>query len=191
MGNRRPGTVRIIGGRWRGRRLPVPDTLALRPTADRVRETLFNWLSPTIEGSRCLDLFAGSGALGFEAASRGAAEVVMVEQEPQLVHRLGEQSQRLGANVVRVIKSDALLCLEQPGTPFDIVFLDPPFGFEMMSEVCARLQAGQWLCPGAVVYLEQALATMAPSMPHGWRIDREGRAGRVRYMLARCGEPDQ
>ena len=122
-----PGRLRIVGGEWRGRRLPVLDQPGLRPTPDRVRETLFNWLAPLITGARCLDLFAGSGALGFEAASRGAGRVVMIEKSANVVRVLRENRLLLDARQVEVIHADAGPWLAGQAEPFDLVFLDPPF----------------------------------------------------------------
>jgi 16S rRNA (guanine966-N2)-methyltransferase len=177
------GSVRIIAGRFKGRRLPVADIPGLRPTPDRVRETLFNWLSEDIVGSRCLDLFAGSGALGFEAASRGADRVVMVESHPRAVAFLQEQVGRLQAEGVRVVAADALGWLESAGEPFDVVFIDPPFGSVDPGALCARLEARGWLAGGALAYLE-AHRGEALELPAGWRVLRRQKAGQVRYYLA-------
>lgn len=146
--------VRIIGGRWRGRKLPFPDVEGLRPTADRVRETVFNWLQPVIEGARCLDLFAGSGAFGFEAASRGAARVVMVDRDPRVVSGLKAARERLDADAVELRCQDALSYLAGPAEPFDILFLDPPFRSNLLASVFDRLATGGWLAPSARVYIE-------------------------------------
>ena len=121
------GSVRLIAGQWRGRKLPIVDVEGLRPTGDRVKETLFNWLQTQIPGARCLDLFAGSGSLGFEAASRGAAEVIMVERDPTVVGCLQASAERLSAAQVTILQTDAAAYLQTSPDPFDIVFLDPPF----------------------------------------------------------------
>jgi len=183
----RPGRVRIIGGRWRGRRLPVPDLPGLRPTPDRVRETLFNWLAPEIEGARCLDLFAGSGAIGFEAASRGAGRVVLVDRQPRAVSHLREVARALDASAVEVRLADGLAWLEQTPERFDLVFLDPPFGQGLIGAACERLEARGVVVEGGLVYLESEAALAEPSLPPTWAILRSGRAGDVRYHLARRG----
>ena len=177
--------VRIIGGEWRGRKLPFAPTPAIRPTPDRVRETLFNWLQPHVAGSRCLDLFAGSGALGFEALSRGASAAVFVETDPQAVRQIGEMLEVLKCERGRVVRMDASAFLAQPPTPFDIVFLDPPYSARVLPRACTLLEAGGWLKPGAHIYLEDAAAAGEPALPPGWRLMRSKRAGEVGYYLAR------
>jgi len=179
------GEVRIIGGAWRGRKIRFPGVAALRPTPDRVRETLFNWLQDVMRGSRCLDLYAGSGALGFEALSRGAAEVVFVDVEPAVVRHLGETLQRLGCDRGRAVRSDAQPFLGKAATPFDVIFLDPPFAEPVLPEICRRIEAGGWLKPGGYAYLEAAAAAGAPELPAGWSLLRSKRAGEVGYHLAR------
>ena len=176
--------LRIIAGRWRSRRLAFADTPGLRPTPDRVRETLFNWLQPVIAGARCLDLFAGSGALGFEAASRGAAEVVLVERDRAAVQCLRTQVANLDARGVQVVWADALSYLQQPGRPFDVVFLDPPYGSELLGPCCERLEAGGWLSMPAHIYLETRIGQNLPPLPPSWRRVRSQRAGQVNYHLA-------
>ena len=185
--NRRGGhanQIRIIGGQWRSRRLEFPDAPGLRPTSDRVRETLFNWLAPVLPGARCLDLFAGSGALGIEALSRGAAEVVFVERDPAAVRVLRDNLTRLKAEGGRVELAEALNWLRRPGTPFEIVFLDPPFDADLLEPACAALEAGGWLTATAWIYLEAA-AGWTPALPAGWTLHREKTAGMVAYRLAR------
>ena len=179
--------VRIIGGQWRSRRLEFPDVPGLRPTPDRVRETLFNWLAPVLPGARCLDLFAGSGALGMEALSRGAAEVVFVEHHPLAVRTLQDNLARLQAVGARVEAAEAMAWLRQPGTPFEIVLLDPPFGEGLLEPVCAQLEQGGWLTPNAWIYLEAAADQPAPPLPAAWTLHREKMAGTVVYRLARRG----
>src|ERR1700675_3848327 len=148
-------SVRIIGGGWRGRRVSFPDIPGLRPTPDRVRETLFNWLQHAIAGARCLDLFAGSGALGLEALSRGAGRLVFVEQAVAASRALQEQLNRFGgASRAQVGEMGAARYLRSAGEPFDIVFLDPPFGHGALAEYVPLLGEGLWLKPGALVYLE-------------------------------------
>lgn len=182
------GKVRIISGQWRRRLLRVPPVGGLRPTPDRVRETLFNWLGGDIEGARCLDLFAGSGALGFEAASRGAAEVVLVEKDARAVDCMRAAASELGARQIEVIHADVHHWLEAGARPFDIVFLDPPYGSRDLGELCGRLQCNAWLAPGALVYLETRASPDSPRLPDGWQYLRRQKAGQVRYHLAAAAD---
>jgi 16S rRNA (guanine966-N2)-methyltransferase len=171
------GRIRIIGGEFRGRRIAVPERSDLRPTPDRVRETLFNWLGQRLEGMRCLDLFAGSGALGFEAASRGAARVVMVENDPVAVAGLRKSLELLRANAVELVCADAYRYVGQAGERFDVVFLDPPF----RQNAAPLLEALPLrLAPGARVYLESAAPVEAREP---WRELKRSRAGHVSYQL--------
>ena len=184
----RPGQanrVRIIGGELRGRRLAFPDVDGLRPTGDRIRETLFNWLQPVIAGARCLDLFAGSGALGFEAASRGAGRVVMLDADARVIAALKANVSALGLDNVEVQRGAAPAWLEGAAQPFDVVFLDPPFGQGLLAPCCALLESRGWLAPQARVYLEISARDDWPLLPKSWELLREQRAGRVRYGLAR------
>lgn len=179
-----PGRLRIIAGDWRGRRIAVPQASGLRPTPDRVRETLFNWLQGVVPGARCLDLFAGAGGLGFEAASRGAARVVMVESAPQVAAHLREQMQALGASDrVEVVADDALRYLSRCREAFDVVFLDPPFHSDLLNRVLALLADGRCLRPGARVYAEYTDSAEPPALPDGWEIARQGRAGDSAHLL--------
>ncbi len=178
------GQVRIIGGKWRGRRLRFPPVRGLRPTPDRVKETLFNWLHSRVAGARCLDLFAGSGSLGFEAASRGAREVVMVESNRELVQNLRLEASNLEADAVRIYQADALSWLAPERGPFDIVFLDPPFEPSPVVAVCRRLDTRAALAEGALVYIECRLDAGGLSLPEGWTLTRSRKAGQVRYYLA-------
>ena len=182
--------LRIIAGQWRGRRLSFPELPGLRPTPDRVRETLFNWLAPVLPGARCLDLFAGSGALGIEALSRGAVEVLFVERHPLAVRALRENLERLQARGALVEQAEALKWLCQPGQPFEIVFLDPPFGEGLLEPVCAALERGGWLAADAWIYLETAAEARRLSLPASWTAHREKTAGAVAYRLLRraCGD---
>ena len=180
-----PGSVRIIAGSLRGSKLPVPHRPGLRPTSDRVRETLFNWLQHALPGARVLDLFAGTGALGFEAASRGAGEVVMVERDPELARSLREQAVRLRADRVSVVADDALAWLGRPpGEGFDVVFLDPPFSASLWEPAAAALVP--WLASGALIYVE-CPGNVSPSLPPGWRLHRQGQTRDVSYALYRAG----
>jgi 16S rRNA (guanine966-N2)-methyltransferase len=167
----------------------VPDHAGLRPTADRVRETLFNWLAPVMPGARCLDCFAGSGALGLEAASRAAAEVVMLELAEPVVRQLQANVLTLRADQVQVVRGDALRWLDGPGRPFDIVFLDPPFTHGLLAPTCALLASKGWVHPGSRVYLEAQARSGLPPLPRGWHLVREQRAGEVVFGLALVEEP--
>ena len=179
-------SVRIIGGVWRGRRVAFANIPGLRPTPDRVRETLFNWLQHVIAGARCLDLFAGSGALGLEALSRGAKEVVFVEQAVAASRTLQEQLVRLGGGSKgRVVEMGAARYLRSPAQAFDIVFLDPPFGRGALAEYVPMLDAGEWLKPGAMVYLENEKSEGVPGLPARWELLKSKSAGEVGYHLAR------
>jgi 16S rRNA (guanine966-N2)-methyltransferase len=179
-------SVRIIAGMWRGRRIHFPDMPALRPTPDRVRETLFNWLQHSITDTRVLDLFAGSGALGLEALSRGAREAVFVEQFPAAARALQEQLVRFGgAGKGRILEMGAARFLRNPGEPFDIAFLDPPFGTNALAEYIPLLDGGEWLKVGGLVYLENERAAGAPALPGHWELLKSKSAGEVGYHLAR------
>lgn len=185
MNPRPPGSVRIIAGHLRGSKLAVPDRPGLRPSSDRVRETLFNWLQAATPGARVLDLFAGTGALGFEAASRGAAGVLMVERDPALAEALRANAARLKVASARVEVADALAWLQRtPGEAFDLVFVDPPFDAGLWDLALARL--GPWLAPGAWIYVESPVKT-SPSVPAGWRLHREGHTREVRFALFQAG----
>lgn len=174
-------SVRIIAGRWRGRRLDFPPATAVRPTPDRVRETLFNWLMPQLPGARVLDLYAGTGALGLEALSRGAAAAVFVERDPALVRALQANAARLEAPAT-IVAADVPAWLRQADGLFDLVLLDPPFAEQPSGPLLATLQARGLLAPGGMVYLE---AGQAQAPPVGYLPWRSGRAGRVRYHLWR------
>jgi len=179
-------SVRIIGGGWRGRRVSFPDLPGLRPTPDRVRETLFNWLQQRVAGSRCLDLFAGSGALGLEALSRGASHVVFVEQAVAAARSLKDQLIRLGGDRrAQVFEMGATRYLRAPSAPFDIVFMDPPFGRDALAEYVPLLEAGNWVDSGGLVYLENEKAAGVPPLPPGWELLKSKSAGEVGYHLAR------
>lgn len=180
----RQGAVRIVGGRWRGTRLPVADADGLRPTPDRVRETLFNWLQPVLPGARVLDLFAGSGALGLEALSRGAREALLVERDPALAEALRQSVERLHAGTeATVVQADALALLSAPlHGRFDVVFLDPPFAAGSWEPALQLLPP--WLADEAWLYLE-APTDAAPEPGPEWAPHREGRTRDVHYSLHR------
>jgi 16S rRNA (guanine966-N2)-methyltransferase len=182
------GRIRIIGGRLRNSRLQVPDLPGLRPTPERVRETLFNWLAPAIEGVQALDLCAGTGALGIEALSRGAARVQFVERDGLAAQALRDNLARLKAEGGTVAVADAEAFLDRTPAPFGLVLLDPPFAAQLWTPLAQRLEAGGWLAPAAWVYVESP-RELEPALPRNWNLHREGRAGEVRYALyRRCAE---
>ena len=170
--------VRIIAGRWRSRLVRFPPAANLRPTPDRVRETLFNWLGQRLDGLACVDLFAGSGALGFEALSRGAARVVMVECDRRIARALRDSAHSLDAAGAEVVEGDALKYLERSSESFDVAFVDPPYASDLAARAIENLPAR--LNPGARVYVESS----APlDLPAPWKALRQDRAGAVRYAL--------
>jgi 16S rRNA (guanine966-N2)-methyltransferase len=183
-GNSIGGTLRIVAGSLRGSRLAVPDAHGLRPTPDRVRETLFNWLAPVIDGARCLDLFAGTGALGIEALSRGASECVFVERDRTLCRLLQENLARLKVTNAQVTCDDASGFLTAQARPFDVVFLDPPFTSDSWTGAIAGLEACGWLGANAFIHVESP-PDAAIAVPPNWNLHREGQAGTVRYALYR------
>lgn len=178
------GEVRIIGGAWRGRRLAFPEHTGLRPTPDRVRETVFNWLLPALPGARCLDLFAGSGAFGFEALSRGAARAVLVDNHAETVDALRANAARLTAQSAEIVQADALQWLRGPAAPFDIVFLDPPYASGLLGPALELLDSRAWLKPRGLIYLEAPQDAALP-LPASWQLQRSKTAGQVGYHLAR------
>jgi 16S rRNA (guanine966-N2)-methyltransferase len=182
------GKLRIVAGSLRGSRLAVPDVPGLRPTPDRVRETLFNWLAPVIDGARCLDLYTGTGALGIEALSRGASECVFVERDRTLARLLRDNLMRLKIENFRIIEGDALAMLTGAAQPFDVVFLDPPFTEKLWEESARRLERG-WLGDGSWIYVESP-AGGGLELPSNWHLHREGQAGAVRFALYRRAAAD-
>jgi 16S rRNA (guanine(966)-N(2))-methyltransferase RsmD len=195
-----PHHIRIIGGAWKRTPLPVLDLDGLRPTPDRVRETLFNWLGQSLDGQRCLDLFAGSGALGFEAASRGAARVVMVERHARAVQQLRANQDKLAAQAVHIVNADALrYAATLAPASFEVVLLDPPFEGDLLARAVALCLP--LLSPAGAIYIEapMPLARLTENQPDdvalrggvlfptlaGWTVTREGRAGAVHYHLLR------
>lgn len=177
------GKVRIIGGKWRGRRLPVLAGPGLRPTTDRVRETLFNWLAPMIQGCRCLDCFAGSGVLGLEALSRYAAAATLLESEQHVVRQLISNLDLLKAENGQVIHTDTLNWLTQLGQPYDLVFLDPPFRRGLLAASAHLLEQKNWLADEAWIYVETEVENIAIDFPTNWQLHREKTAGQVVYRL--------
>jgi 16S rRNA (guanine966-N2)-methyltransferase len=181
--------LRIIGGQWRGRKLLFPNVEGLRPTGDRIRETLFNWLAPDIQGARCLDLFAGSGALGLEALSRGASYSLLLERDYQAAQALKENLHTLKADSRQLLQVDSLkyLASGNPDAPFDVVFIDPPFGLDLWQQVIENLEQGNWLGADACIYLE-APRDYPIVTPTHWHLHRAKQAGQVSYRLYYCGE---
>lgn len=178
------GRIRIIGGQWRGRKLAVSDRPGLRPTGDRVRETLFNWLQAEVPGARCLDLFAGTGALGLEALSRGAASAVFVERDRRLVDALvGIAQSWPGGERMEVIRADAPDWLEQDDRRFDLVFIDPPFGRTLQQRSLDLLAAGRHVAPAARVYVELPRFDAVPAVGGSFETLREKCVGEVRMLL--------
>jgi len=184
----RPGRLRIVAGKWRSRLLQITDAPGLRPTSERVRETVFNWLAPLIEGARCLDLFAGTGALGLEALSRGATQVVFVENSRRAASAIENSVETLEAAGAVVHHGDAIEYLRRTARgPFDIVFLDPPFAAGLLEDSCRALGESGILAPGARIYMEQDRHAPAPRLPAEWTILKTKTAGNVRYSLAQAG----
>lgn len=178
------GQLRIIGGDWRGRKLSFPAAEDLRPTSDRVRETLFNWLQMDIPGRRCLDLFAGSGALGLEALSRSAAEVVMVEQNRNAAQQIHQHLQTLNCQSGQVANDNVFTYLQGIASPFDVVFIDPPYQLGCLAECCQLLEQKGWLKDEAVIYLEDSSKNPPPALPDNWQLKRSKKAGEIGYHLA-------
>jgi 16S rRNA (guanine966-N2)-methyltransferase len=179
-----PGRLRIVAGNWRSRLLDIADVPGLRPTSERVRETLFNWLAPRIARARVLDLFAGTGALGLEALSRGAAEAVFVESSAVAVATLRKNVAALEACSAQINNTDAFDYLQRStDAPFDVVFLDPPFAADNLDELCRLLAKSSLLAANAWVYLEEDRVRVPVTLPDGWRRLKTKQAGNVRYSL--------
>ena len=181
--NNAPQQVRIIGGVWRGSKLPVMMRDGLRPTASRTRETLFNWLQSTIQGSHCLDLFAGSGVLGFEAVSRGAAHADLIETDRQVVDSLQQQAARLHARQVNIIHQEAQKFISQTDQRYDVVFIDPPFHEIDLVKLLTQLQGSQILKADAKIYIEAPRQCLPNELPTQWVWQRQSKAGEVEYGL--------
>lgn len=181
--------LRIIGGQWRGRKLVFPDVQGLRPTGDRIRETLFNWLAPDIQGARCLDVFAGSGALGLEALSRGAGYSLLLERDIKAATALQQNLQLLKADPGQLLHTDSLAYLAKgnQGAPFDIAFIDPPFALGLWQQVIDRLEEGNWLAEDACIYLESPRDNPIAT-PNSWSLHRDKHAGQVSYKLYYRGD---
>ncbi|HCH49553.1 MAG TPA: 16S rRNA (guanine(966)-N(2))-methyltransferase [Proteus sp.] len=177
------GQIRIIGGKWRGRKLPVLDSQGLRPTTDRVKETLFNWLMPVIQDARCLDCFAGSGGLGIEALSRYAKETTFIEYERNVAQQITANLALLNAENGKVIQDSALSWLAKQGTAYNVVFLDPPFHKGMLSETIQLLENNGWLAEDCYIYVEEEIKANTYTLPTHWTLHREKIAGQVAYRL--------
>ncbi|HIF9168574.1 TPA: 16S rRNA (guanine(966)-N(2))-methyltransferase RsmD [Photobacterium damselae] len=181
--NRQSGFVRIISGQWRGRKLPVHDVEGLRPTTDRVKETLFNWLAQDIYQAKCLDLFAGSGSLSFEVLSRGAESLTMIELDQKAAAQLKQNLTAIGATNATLHNTNSVNFLNQAGTPHDLVFIDPPFRKDLIQQVIAALEANHWLSPNALIYIEAEKELGSIDVPPSWHLYREKTAGQVCYRL--------
>lgn len=179
------GQIRIIGGQWRGRKLPVPDSPGLRPTTDRVRETLFNWLAPSMVDATVLDCFAGSGALGLEALSRYATSATLLEMDRNVSQQLQKNLVTLKATNAKVVNTNTLNFLAQPGEQHSIVFVDPPFRKGLLDETLALLESNSWLADEALIYVESEVENGMPAVPASWSLHREKVAGQVAYRLFR------
>ena len=176
--------LRIVGGSLRGRKWSFPEVQGLRPTPDRVRETLFNWLAPHIAGMRVLDLFSGSGALGFEALSRGATSATLVESDRTAAANLKSTAERFQLAAASVIHGDALGTLQAAAAgSFDLILLDPPFAANLLTPAMALIAQRQLLAPGGFCYIEMAADSALPPLPQGWQLHRSGKAGEVGYHL--------
>jgi len=184
------GQLRIIAGKWRGRKLNFPDVDGLRPTPDRVRETVFNWLQADIGAARCLDLFSGSGALGFEAASRGAAKVTMVELDRKAARQLIENSQLLSVEHCHVENKTAQQFLANNNEHYDIVFIDPPYKANLWTEIATLLMSTNCLGDDAVIYMECPRKADLPDLPQQWQLVKDKTAGGIRYCLFRINHGD-
>jgi len=175
--------LRIIGGQWRSRQIRFVDAPGLRPTPARVRETLFNWLQYDIIGRRCLDCYAGSGALGFEAASRGAKSVVLVENNALACRALKENTDTLSAPQIKIVQADVFRYLAGDAQPFDVVFMDPPFAMGLAVQTCQWLEDKGWLAPQAKIYVETETALNLAGLPENWQLLKSKAAGEVAYRL--------
>lgn len=176
--------LRIIGGEWRSRQLPILDIEGLRPTTDRVRETVFNWLNFEIPGAYCLDLFSGSGALGLEALSRGAADCTFIELNRDVANKIKQNLTVLKSDRGQVINSDALSFLQTPAHPYDVIFLDPPFRMGLLDTIIPEI-AANWVKPQGYIYIERESEKSLDSLPQNWHLEKEKQAGQLTYALYR------
>jgi 16S rRNA (guanine966-N2)-methyltransferase len=185
MSRHNTNCVRIIGGRWRGRKIQFSPQMDLRPTGDRIRETLFNWLAPYLAGGRCLDLFAGSGVLGFEALSRGASHVTFIDQSVQVCSQLRQTTEQLHATGDTIIQASLPAALRQLSSSFDIVLLDPPFASPLLTLCLQELIDTDCLADNALIYIEYNPKLAQPTLPPHWQLWRAKQAGQVHYELWR------
>jgi len=177
-------SIRIIGGKWRSRKVSFLTKEDLRPTPDRVRETLFNWLAPSIVDSVCLDLYAGSGVLGFEALSRGAKTVVAVEKDRDNVQQLYSNAETLDTNAIDIYNKDCLKWLEEESFAADIIFVDPPYKSDLLNKTFDHLEKNNWIKPKSLVYFESDINLEDKNLPANWNIIKRSKAGQVFYYLA-------
>ena len=179
-----PGKIQIIAGHWRGRKISVASSPGLRPTGSRVRETLFNWLAPYINGARCLDLFTGSGILSFEALSRGAKNCTALDNHHEAIKQLASNRNLLGSDL-NIVHTDAISYLNEKNlhAPYDLAFVDPPFTGTLYNEDCKLLEENQWLTASAMIYCEISYNSVDFSAPANWRLEKDKTTGDVRYML--------
>ncbi|MFQ1055497.1 16S rRNA (guanine(966)-N(2))-methyltransferase RsmD [Gilliamella apicola] len=179
------GSIRIIGGKWRGRKMAVLDKQGLRPTTDRVKETLYNWLMPVIYDSECLDCFSGSGSLGFEAASRGAKSVILLEKDKQVAQLLNKNKQLIACDAIEIHHTNTLIWLNQPAQKqFDIVFIDPPFHQSLVAQTVNQLENNNWLKSSAYIYIEaEKDHELMSYIPTNWQLHREKTVGQVHSYL--------
>ncbi len=182
--NQKKNQLRIIGGEWRGRKLPFTTSAGLRPTPDQVRETLFNWLQPIIAGAHCIDLYSGSGALGFEAISRGAASVIMLDNQNHVTRQLHDNALTLKCRQATIVNQSALNYLAHPAShTLHIAFIDPPYQKGMVEPSCRLLEENNWLAPGAMIYLEAEKELSTLPVPDNWEILRSKKSGHLRFHL--------
>jgi len=179
-----PGKIQIIAGHWRGRKISVAISPGLRPTGSRVRETLFNWLAPYINGARCLDLFTGSGILSFEALSRGAKNCTALDNHHEAIKQLASNRNLLGSDL-NIVHTDAISYLNEKNlhAPYDLAFVDPPFTGTLYNEACKLLEENHWLTASAMIYCEISYNSVDFSAPANWRLEKDKTTGDVRYML--------
>jgi len=183
-GKGRSGQIRIIGGQWRSRKLPVNDVEGLRPTTDRVKETVFNWLAPFLDDANCLDLFAGSGGLSFEALSRYAASALLIEKDKGAAKQLQQNLTTLKCTNATVNNQDSLTVLEKNSSQsYDVVFIDPPFRKNLLEKSCLLLESNGWLAQDAVIYIEVESELAMPTLPSNWRCIKDKKAGQVSFSL--------
>jgi len=191
VGKGRSGQVRIIGGQWRSRKLPVSDVEGLRPTTDRIKETVFNWLAPYLDGAHCLDLFSGSGGLSFEALSRYADSALLIEKDRGAAKQLQQNLATLKCDNARVLNQDSLIVLaKKTSHKYDVVFIDPPFRKDLLVQSCQLLEQNNWLSDNAVIYIEVESELSMPKLPSHWYCLKDKQAGQVSFSLWQRGKTD-